>query len=237
MAVRILAVLVVAVALLAGCSVLSPAGELRTETQSVEAGGAASASVLLQMDAGTMAVTGGADELMEASFTYNVADWQPEIRYDVNGSQGELVVTQPEGDNKIPLGTGQRNEWTVRLNDDMPLALDIQTGAGVGTLDLSTLDLSALNVDVGAGKIDLDLSGSWDHDVAATISGGVGELSVTLPGDMSVRVDAGTGLGNVTTSGLTQSGSGYVNEAYNSAGPTLTVAIDAGVGAIELKVP
>jgi hypothetical protein len=114
--------------------------------------------------------------------------------------------------------------------------LDIQAGAGEATLDLSTLDLSALNVDVGAGVTELDLSGSWDHDVRATVSGGVGELSVILPKEMSVRVDASAGLGNVTTSGLTQSGDGYVNEAYDSGGPTLTLQIDAGVGAIELSV-
>jgi hypothetical protein len=34
-------------------------------------------------DAGELNLTGAADALMEADFVYNVADWEPEVNYDL----------------------------------------------------------------------------------------------------------------------------------------------------------
>ncbi|MEZ4770630.1 MAG: toast rack family protein [Caldilineales bacterium] len=233
-----IAVLALSLAMVA-CSPLqiAPAGETKTETQSVDAGTATSASVLLEMDAGRMKVGDGAQHLMEADFRYDRPGWQPQIDYAVSGSQGNLVVSQPKAENTLPVGRTVDNEWTVSLNNEMPLDLTIRTGAGEGTLDLSGLNLTRLMVEFGAGNTNLDLSGSWDHDVHATVNGGVGNLSVTLPVNMGVRVNAATGLGNVTTHGLSREGGAYVNEAYGSSPNTFTLDIQAGVGAVELTAP
>ncbi len=223
---------------LAACSALPMAsvGEVKTETQSVELGSASSANVTIDMSAGKLTVAGGADQLMQASFRYNVQDWQPQVAYNVSGSQGELVVDQ-QGRQDALAGPNVVNEWDIRLSEGVPMDVEIHTGAGESNLDLSALDVSTLRVEIGAGKTDLDLSGNWDHDVNADITGGVGKLTVTLPAEIGVRVNAETGLGNVTTSGLTQQGGGYVNSAYGSGTYTLNLDVTAGVGAIELVVP
>jgi hypothetical protein len=223
---------------LAACSAIPRAavGEVKTETQSVELGGASSANVTIEMSAGKLTVAGGADQLMQASFRYNVEDWQPQVAYNVSGSQGELVVDQ-QGRQDALVGPNVVNEWDIRLSEGVPMDVEIHTGAGESNLDLSTLDVSTIRVEIGAGETNLDLSGNWDHDVNGDISGGVGKLTVRLPAEIGVRVNAETGLGNVTTSGLTQQGGGYVNQAYGSAPYTLNLDITAGVGAIELVVP
>jgi len=154
----------------------------------------------------------------------------------VSGSQGELVVDQ-QGRQDALAGPNVVNEWDIRLSEGVPMDVEIHTGAGESNLDLSALDVSTLRVEIGAGKTDLDLSGNWDHDVNADITGGVGKLTVTLPAEIGVRVNAETGLGNVTTRGLTQQGGGYVNSAYGSGTYTLNLDVTAGVGAIELVVP
>ena len=71
----------------------------------------------------------------------------------------------------------------------------------------------------------------------ASIEGGAGKLTVMLPSDIGVRVDAQTGIGSVNTSGLTKEGDSYVNEAYGVSPYTLNLDIQAGVGAIDLQVP
>ena len=221
----------------AACSAIPRAsvGEEKTETKSVDLGGASSANVLIEFSAGKLAVAGGADQLMQASFRYNVEDWQPRVAYNVNGSQGELEVDQ-QGRQDALAGPNVVNEWDIHLSDGVPLDIEIHTGAGESNLDLSALDLSSLRVEIGAGETNLDLSGSWDHDVNADITGGVGKLTIRLPGEIGVRVNAETGLGNVTTSGLTQEGGGYVNSTYGSAPYTLNLDVTTGVGAIELVV-
>jgi len=216
--------------LVVGCA---GAGDMRTETESVELGSADEAKIRVKMDAGELAVAGGAETLMQAIFEYNVDRWQPSVEYSLDGSQGVLFVEQP---NAIisTVGRGQTNHWDLRFNNDVPINLEIETGAGEGALDLRGLDLTDLQVSVGAGTTTIDLSSALDHDLSASISGGVGNLSVKLPADMGVRVTASTGIGGLTNSGLSRDGDAFINEAYGVSPHTLFLDITTGVGGIEL---
>ena len=90
---RLLITLVLfAALLLAGCGSKARVGALQTESQSVELGDAKSVRVEIDMGAGDLEVTGGAEKLLEADFTYNVAKLKPEVEY----TDGTLVVRQPE---------------------------------------------------------------------------------------------------------------------------------------------
>lgn len=222
-----------------GCSLLSttPVNEVRNEAQAIDLGPASTAKVLIEFGAGQLKVESGADKLMEATFRYNVDDWKPQVSYNVNGSQGELVVNNPGVNNKVPVGREVINEWNIRLNEAVPLDLEIQTGAGESTLDLSRLEASNLRVSVDAGTTNLDLSGNWDHDVIADIHGGVGKMSIKLPAEMGVRVNMDTGLVNVTANGLIIEEGGYVNRAFGSAAHTLSLNLHAGVGSVVLTTP
>jgi hypothetical protein len=209
-------------------------GQTVTENQTVDAGAAAAATVLIEMNAGELSLVGGANHLLEADFRYNVDDWEPQVAYAVDGDQGALEVTQT-GDG-LPAGDELVNDWALRLGGGLPLDLAINLGAGEGDLDLSGLDITGLQVETGAAVVTVDLRGDWAHDVDALIKGGVGELRVVLPSAMGVRVTADTALVNVTESGLTRNGDTYVNGAYGTAPYTLQVEIEAGVGAVDLEV-
>ena len=211
-------------------------GELKSETQSVDLESASTARVQIEFPAGELKIEGGASSLMDASFRYNVSDWQPEVKYSENGAQSNLLVTLPENEN-LPVGGGLVNEWTIQLADDVPIDLVIITGAGNSELNLGALDLSKLEVQTGAGVTKVDLNGTWQHDLDASIEGGVGELTVNLPTEMGVHVDMDTALVNVTASGLTKDDNGYVNEAFGTAPHTLTLKLQAGVGSVVLVAP
>jgi hypothetical protein len=212
-------------------------GETVTEAQTVELGSANEVEVQVQMGAGQLSIAGGSEDLMDATFRYNVADWQPRVNYSVSGSHGALVVDHQDTEPSIPTGEAVVNEWNLLFNNDVPIDLEIQTGAGECELDLHTLDLTALLIEVGAGNTTIDLGSALDRDLNATIRGGVGQLSVKLPDEMGVRVSADTGLGGLSNSGLRREGEYYVNDAYESAPNTLFLDISAGVGAIQLIAP
>ena len=234
---RLLSVLMALLLGLTSCSSLRllPAGQMKTETQSVDAGSASSANVQIKMDAGKLDIKGGADSLMQGTFKYNVESWQPAVNYNVNGDRGELVVNQPNTD--ISIGPNQVNEWNLQLNNEMPLEVQIHTGAGESILDLSSLDLTGAKIETGVGSTDIDLGGTWDRDINTTITGGVGGIKVHLPGDMGVQVNVESGLTGVTANGFMQDGQTYVNQAYGNTPHTLFVNIQAGVGGIELLSP
>jgi len=222
--------------LLTGCASEVRVGELQTETQSVELGDAESVRVEIEMGAGDLEVTGGAEKLLEADFTYNVARLKPQVDY----SDGTLVVQHPDA-NGLRLPdlqdlTGFRNEWSLRLNNDVPMDLSVDMGAGISDLQLADLSLTSLDVSLGAGNSTIDLSGGWASDLDATIDAGAGDITVRLPSEIGVRVEVEAGLGTIDAPGLKQDGDIYTNSAYGVSDVTLHVHIEAGIGRINLEV-
>jgi hypothetical protein len=232
--IELVAVTLMAILLAAACGA-SQADELQTESEAVELGDAQSVRANFKMAAGEMKVGGGAESLMEASFAYNVPDWQPEVSYnDVSSGSGTLSVEQP--DESTDMRDDDRNEWDIHLNDGVPTNLHVVMGAGESDLDLSGLNLTGFDLRVGAGPSTVDLAGDWDRDVDASIQGGAGAATVRLPSRMGVRVDVEGGLGEVQAEGLSRDGDAYVNDAYGESEATLNVDVEGGVGVVRLEV-
>ncbi len=191
-------------------------GELQTESRSIDPENVDSVRANLRIGLGELNLTGGADSLMEADFAYNVTAWRPGVSYEVAGDTGELNVEQRGLGEGIP-GPDVRNEWDLRLNDAMPIDLGVQVGGGVSDLDLDSLNLTGLNLDVGAGATTVDLTGDWDRDLSAAVRGGAGQLTLLLPSQTGVRVNAGTRLGRVNADGLRKQGEAYVIDSYGDS--------------------
>lgn len=220
-------------------------GDLHTESPSVELDGAESVHVEIEMVAGDLKVAGGADELLNADFTYNVAAWKPEIKYSVSGSQGTLIVQPPEERHRktymenLPSDfdwDSFRNEWDLRLSSDVPMNLTVDLGAGEGNLELGSLNLTSFEIDMGAGAVVIDLIGDWKNDLDADIAAGVGKLTLRLPSDVGTRLEVDVGVGRINAPDLTREGNVYINDAYGKSDVTLSIDIEGGVGEINLEL-
>jgi len=230
----LIALVLIAILLLAGCSPQLRVGALRTESKSVELGDAKSVNVKINFGAGNLNVSGGAEKLLEADFAYNVAKLKPEVDY----TDGSLVVQQPEY-NGFPslLGiTGFRNEWGLRLSDEVPMDLSVVMGAGTSTLQLAGLSLTGLDVNLGAGTYTVDLTGDWARNLDVTIDAGAATLSLRLPKDVGVRVKVESGPHTIDATGLTKDGEFYTNTAYSVSDVTMQIDLTAGIGTINLEV-
>ena len=82
----------------------------------------------------------------------------------------------------------------------------------------------------------MDLTGVWQNDLEATIEGGLGTRTLTLPADVGVRVKVEVGVGTVDATGLTKEGEYYTNDAYGQSDVTLYIEVQGGVGGTELRV-
>ena len=233
------ALLVTAAVLLSSCGTqrggTQQVGEMQRESRSIQAQDAQAVRSKLQMGAGELNITGGADQLMEGEFSYNVSNWKPKVSYDVSGERGEVTVKQGSGGG-VRLGGDARNEWAISLNDEVPTDLVVEMGAGESDLDLDSLTLTGLDLQMGAGKTTVDLTGDYAQDFDASIQGGVGEATVLLPSEVGVKAKAEGGLGKINAKGLKREGDSYVNDAYGNSGVTLSVDVQGGVGQINLEV-
>jgi hypothetical protein len=230
----LMALILFAALVLAGCGSQVRVGALRTESQSVELGDARSARVEIAFGAGNLQVTGGADKLLEADFNYNVAALQPEVGY----TGGMLFVRQPEvkGLPNLQNITDFRNEWNLRLYDQVPMDLSVDVGGGVSDLQLAGLSLTGFDVALGTGESTIDLSGDWARDLDVTIDSGAANVSLRLPRAVGVRVEVDRGPTAIDAPDLARDGDVYTNAAYGVSDVTLHIHVDAGIGWLNLEL-
>lgn len=218
-------------AFLSGCVVETPIGPTRHETRTIERDTAETARVDLQMGAGELRVEGGAAPLMLAEFNYNIPAWKPEVRYHSFAGRADLSIRQPAGAGHIG---DAKYDWDLRLNDDIATDFLLHFGAGEAHLDMGSLNLRSLEVEMGVGKIHIDLRGTPKHDYNVRIRGGIGEATINLPANAGIYAKAEGGLGEIQARGLRQADRHWVNEWYDSNRPQVRVDISGGIGQINL---
>ncbi|MGB5977303.1 MAG: LiaF domain-containing protein, partial [Cyclobacteriaceae bacterium] len=119
-----------------------------------------------------------------------------EIDYDTDGSQGTIYINQDKdfnikmgGDNTIS------DEWNIKLNRKIVQDMDITLGAGESELDLSDFNLRDVKITMGAGENDIDLRNSSPETLK--VEAGVGDIRLDLSGkwknDSHIRVSGGIG--------------------------------------------
>jgi hypothetical protein len=205
-------------------------------SQTVQAQGAKTVHADIVLGAGDLNISGGSSSLLEADCSYN-RSWQvPHLRYEVAGTNGNLVLRE-SGENDVHFGFGNNegSTWNLRVGNQVPVDLAVKLGAGTGRLYLSGVPLTHLHVAGGAGKVYVDLSGDWKQSFDGRIAAGVGTITVRLPTTVGVRVHARGGLGSVEAPGMQREGDVYENAAYGKSPITLDLDVSSGIGTINLE--
>jgi hypothetical protein len=163
----------------AACGIMAcgfkPAGPMQHDSSSIDRDNSEMVRVNLNMGGGDLRVAGGTGKLVDADFDYNVPEWKPEVSY----STGTLTISQP-GRDGVHIGLHQKNAWNVRLNRDVPMEIMARLGGGDATLDLGSLNLRRVEMEMGAGDLKMDLRGSPKGSYDVRVRGGAGDATVDL---------------------------------------------------------
>ena len=207
-------------------------GETRTDTEETELGNATKVKATVRLGAGVLDLGGGAQKLMEGTFRYNIDQWKQEIAYFSSGDQWELTIEQPNTDLKTT--DDAFIEWDIHLNNEVPLKLFVNVGAGNCNVDAGDLNLTFLDINTGSGNMNLDLRGFARGNLSVNVNVGSGKADMTVPSNIGVKVIPIVGAGNLDISGFMVDGTTYTNTAYGTT--VFSITIDANVGAGDLTV-
>jgi hypothetical protein len=216
---------------LAGCQIEAP-GPVRHESQSIDRDDSERVRVNLEMGAGNLRVRSGGGKLLRGDFLYNVPSWKPEVRYSSAAGHGNLSVTQP-GPSHTHWGHTEYG-WDLDLSREVPMEVRVRFGAGEARLDLGDMLLRDVDIEMGVGKLDLDLRGDPQRSYDVRIRGGVGEATVHLPSGVGISADVQGGIGEIHAPGFHREGRKYFNDAYPHAKTTIHLDVQGGVGEIRL---
>lgn len=207
-------------------------GNEKHDTKSVDLQGATAVTANLNFPAGQLDIDGGSSHLVDADFTYNDAGAAPQFDYNVSSGHGQLNVN--ENNDRVHFGTHDAR-WDLHFNNNVPLDLTLQMGAGESNLRMADLNLTHLEVHMGVGQMLLDLTGQRKQNLSADIHGGVGQARIQLPRDVGVRAHATGGIGGIDAHGFTKEGDDYVNAAYGKTPASIDLSVEGGIGEIDLE--
>jgi len=213
---------------------------IKSGQYSAPLGAATSARVRVDFTVGeaTIKPLTTSENLIEADLTY-----VGEIKFEASGEQEKVVfLSQAAGASEWFrsavgwFGSGQRLRWDVALTPKIPLNLELHCGAGRSHFDLSTLQVTGLNIATGAGEITTLLPGGT---YSARISGGVGQSNITVPAGANIDLNISSGAGEVNLDvreGVTLNAriSGGVGQTNVNVSPDAAVRLEArtGIGSI-----
>ncbi|MBB6444822.1 hypothetical protein [Bacillus benzoevorans] len=124
-----------------------------------------------------------------------------------------------------------------KLSEDIPLDLEVNSGASDTNLDLQGLKLERLDIETGVGDLNVNLGGDWKKSFETNIETGVGSTTVILPSKVGVKIISSKGLAETNVTGFISRGNGvYVNEVFDDADVILNVNTEIGVGEVTFEI-
>ena len=212
----------------AACSTSGRPGAIVHERHVVERGAATSARVNIDMSAGELAVTSGAEALFAGEFDFNIAALKPAIDYSVQGSTGALKVSQGSASGDY------ENTWDLSLDEKTPIDLDVNLGAGDAQLVLGRLNLRSLDIRLGAGDVVVDLRGMPARSYKVSLKTGAGDTTVHLPASVGISASSSGFIGDTNVSGLEKRDGRWINP--RAAGSPVTIDLDVQHSIGDLKI-
>jgi hypothetical protein len=184
--------------------------------------GSTNAEVDLEMGGGKLNISEGSSQFVEGSVLYNVPDWKPTL--SVNGNT--ILISQNHTSN-VGIPSGKiKNNWNLKLGAS-PLSLRVSAGAYEGTLDLSGLSLTDLEISDGASQavVRFDTKNPVEMQ-RLTYKTGASDVKLL-------------GLANANTSEITfDSGAGsYTLDFSGELSRDMNVKISSGLSQVKVIVP
>lgn len=209
------------------------------ETQSLDVplGGAGEARLTLSHGAGRIRVSGAAAPgmLVSGQFTGGVVQ-----RLNRTASLVELELSADIGrgmDFPFPWIWGPTSalDWTLGLSSEVPLSLEVRTGASELSLDLTDLKLKDLRLETGASSSEILLPERAGM-TRASIKGGATSVRLHVPSGVAARIASEGGLAEfkVDTARFPRTDRGYQSTDYATADNKVEIRVEVGLSSVSI---
>jgi hypothetical protein len=211
---------------------------LETETISIPLDGAAEARISMHHGAGELRVAGGAsaDEILSGSFTGGIK--QEVVQ---NGDRLDLTLKVPSDGfpfvfAPIVWGKGDRIRWDVQLNQQVPIFLEVNSGASDAQLDFQETQIKELVIKTGASSTSI-VTPAQAGFTRLKIEAGAASVKIRVPENVaaSLKVDGGLLGVDVDQDRFPKTGKLYQSPDYDTAPNKLEIKVDAGAGSISVS--
>jgi hypothetical protein len=138
----------------------------------------------------------------------------------------------------LTLSTGA-SDTHVRFDTPNPIrASSVRIDAGAANIEvmhLANARADNIAVNVGVGRVLLDLTGEWTNNVAVDLTAALGAIELVIPADIGVRITTSSVLQSVDFTGLTKRDGFWISDNYDSAPFRATITGSGALGRFSLR--
>lgn len=158
-----------------------------------------------------------------------------DISYSNGGEEAKIALKDRR--NKINLKGNKGYKSHLTLSDKIFWDIKGEIGAVDGNIDIRNLRVNNLDLEFGAGDIDL-LLGNNVQNLNVDIDAGATNISISVPKDLGVKVKLEGGLkqSNLNDLNWKKENGWYISPNYETSLSKANIEVDMGVGNFELKV-
>jgi hypothetical protein len=215
---------------------LNRPGKIEMQEASIPLGDAARARVTIHHGAGRLIIAPGvpAGQLASGRFGGGL-----DFRADRAGDLLDLRMRIPDlgsrWANPWSWGSGGL-DWNMGLSTEVPLELELETGAGTIEANLGALRLDALRLKTGASSSKLVLPANAGY-TRVEVEGGAASVSLRIPPGVAARIvsQGGASSTNVDLNRFTRTGNGYQSADYDTAANKVDIQSSLGAGSVEVR--
>jgi len=126
--------------------------------------------------------------------------------------------------------------WDVRLNESVPMKLELETGAGESQLDFSGLKADEISLKTGASSSEMTLPARAGK-TRVKVASGAAAVVLRVPDGVAARIFVESGLAGISIdqNRFPRSGAGYQSPDYERAENSADIHIETGVGSVEVR--
>jgi hypothetical protein len=206
---------------------------VKAEHVNVPLEGASRAQLRIRHGAGRLGIRSGAGagDLLEGDFGGGL-----ELSSRRDGDVLNTTLSVPSQNFPFWGSWGESLDWSMGIKRDIPLSLDLETGANESHIDLSDLLVTDLRLKSGASSTVLTMPVGAGF-TRADVQTGAASVRITIPPGVAAHIRARGGLASVTINEarFPRMGDGYQSADYETAANKADLNIETGVGSIDVR--
>jgi len=189
------------------------------------------ASIELNLDVGKLTMGESTPLLYECISQYRYKEFEPFEKFSHTEKEADILIYHSPVTKKM-ISNNIKNNWQLKLNNQIIYNLSIKTGAIDTDCNLSGFKVEKLYIESGASNINLVLP---QYDSKIIIDTGVSNIEIAIPKNVGATVNIDSGIAIKDLDDFIKKNGTYISHNYNESEFKTEIEIDCGVSNIDVN--
>ena len=188
------------------------------------------ASIKLNLDVGKLVLGESTPLLYECISQYRFKEFEPFEKFSRTEKEADILIYHSPITRKV-ISTNIKNNWQLKLNNQIIYDLSVETGAIDVDCNLSDFKVEKLYIESGASNINLVLP---QYNSKIIIDTGVSNINIAIPKNVGATVNIDSGIAVKDLDDFIKRNGTFISHNYNESEYKTEIEIDCGVSNINI---